>query len=84
MPRDHVNLSNGASDLDTEGTELPDIETAQREALHLAGGIPRDRKDWTELGNDRRIEATGQNGIVPFRMTFSAAWSQAGLPVGAS
>ena len=43
MPRYFFHVHDGASSLDQEGTELPDIYTAQAEAIRTSGEILRDR-----------------------------------------
>ena len=39
MPRFHFNIMDGVSEIDREGTELPNVDAAWREARHLASGI---------------------------------------------
>ena len=42
MPRFYFNVDDDRTTLDQEGTELPDIETARREAVTVAAEVLRD------------------------------------------
>lgn len=50
MPVFHFNISDGALEPDLRGTELPDLQTARREAIRLLGEVLRDNADvfWRE------------------------------------
>ena len=72
MPRYFFNVYDGYSSLDTDGTELPDIYTAQGEAIRLSGEILREvgAKFWN--GTEWRLEVTDADGAVLFVLSFSA------------
>lgn len=70
MPRFHFNVHDGVSSYDTEGTELPDWQTARIEAIRLAGEILKDDAHRIALGEDWRIEVTDPTGLLLFQMTF--------------
>jgi hypothetical protein len=70
MPRFHLNVHDGKSIIDEEGTELPDWQTARIEAIHLAGNILRDAAQSIALGEDWCIEVTDHTGLILFQMTF--------------
>jgi hypothetical protein len=45
MPRFHFNVRDGSDLRDRDGTELPDLRTARREAVKLAGRLLLDEPD---------------------------------------
>jgi hypothetical protein len=57
---------------DEDGSELPDIYTAQGEAIRMSGEIMRDlgKKFWN--GSDWRLEVTDAEGRILFIVRFSA------------
>ncbi|GJD96606.1 DUF6894 family protein [Methylobacterium iners] len=70
MPRYFFNVHDGRSKLDTEGTELPDWQTARREAVRLASGILRDEADRLSFGEEWRLEVTDSRGLILFQLDF--------------
>ncbi len=72
MSRFHLNVLDGVSAIDEEGTELANIDAAWREARHLASDILKEDGEWERLGNDWRIEVTDHTGIILFRIDVSA------------
>ena len=72
MPRYFFNVYDGYSSLDQDGTELPDIYTAQNEAIRLSGEILREEggKFWN--GTEWKLEVTDLSGVVLFVLRFSA------------
>ncbi len=68
VPLYHFNVLDGVSDIDTEGTELPDTDTALREARSLASSIIKDAREWDNLGEEWRIEVTDHAGTILFRI----------------
>ena len=72
MPRYFFNVIDGYSDLDELGTELPDIYTAQAQAIRLSGEVLRDMgaKFWN--GTQWRLEVADDAGRVLFKLHFSA------------
>ena len=66
------NVYDGYSSLDQDGTELPDIYTAQNEAIRLSGEILREEggKFWN--GTEWKLEVTDVSGAVLFVLRFSA------------
>lgn len=70
MPRYHFNVYDGVRQIDDEGTELPDWQTARLEAIRLAGAIIRDEAQSVALGEDWRIEVTDHTGLILFQMAF--------------
>lgn len=77
MARYFFHLRDGQYISDTEGTELPDIRSAQREAVKFAGGLLRDNADKFWNGEDWRFEVTDGTGLVLFTLHFSAVVSAA-------
>lgn len=72
MPRYFFNVYDGYSKLDTEGTDLLDIYTAQSEAIRLSGEILREEggKFWNET--EWRLEVADASGTILFTLRFSA------------
>ena len=71
MPRYFFHVLDGYSIRDTEGTELPDIYTAQTEAVWLSGAVIRELggKFWD--GESWELEVTDERGQVLFVLTFA-------------
>ena len=72
MPRYHFNVIDGVSDLDQDGTDLPDLQAAWREARTLAAAILKDAGEWDKLGDEWRIEVTDAAGLILFRIDVAA------------
>ena len=72
MPRYFFHVYDGYSSLDQEGTEFPDIYTAQAQAIRTSGEILRDMgaKFWD--GTAWRLEVADARGQVLFVLHFSA------------
>lgn len=72
MPRYFFNFFDGYSSLDADGTEFPDIYTAQAEAIRMSGEILRDMgaKFWN--GTEWKLEVADERGPVLFVLRFSA------------
>ena len=72
MPRYFFHVHDGASLPDQDGTELPDIYTAQAQAIRTSGEILRDTgaKFWD--GTAWRLEVADARGQVLFVLHFSA------------
>jgi hypothetical protein len=73
VPRYYFNVHDGVSPPDRIGTELPDLKTAHREAIRLAGELLVDHADWFWSGQTWRMEVAGSAGLVLFRLDFAAA-----------
>ena len=72
MPRYFFHVKDGCSVRDDEGTELPDIYTAQAEAIRMSGEILRDMgaKFWN--GTEWSLEVADGRGESLFVLRFSA------------
>jgi len=72
MPRYFFNVQDGHSAPDLEGVELPDVYTAQAQAIRMSGEILRDMgaKFWN--GTEWRLEVSDAWGHVLFVLRFSA------------
>ena len=72
MPRYFFHVYDGSSSLDQDGTEFPDIYTAQAQAIRTSGEILRDTgaKFWD--GAAWRLEVADARGQVLFVLRFSA------------
>lgn len=72
MPRYFFHVMDGASMRDQEGTELPDVYTAQAEAIRLSGEVLRDMGARFWDGTEWRLEVADEAGQVLFTLRFSA------------
>ncbi|MBL0403630.1 hypothetical protein JKG68_06585 [Microvirga aerilata] len=72
MPRYFFHVTDGHSERDTEGTELPDIYTAQDQAIRTSGELLRDMgaKFWN--GSEWKLEVTDEQGQILLTLRFSA------------
>jgi hypothetical protein len=77
MPRFYFNVDDDRTTLDQEGTELPDIETARREAVTIAAEVLRDGSGKVVWGGKPwRMWVTDQpngGGNPLFTLRFSAS-----------
>ena len=72
MPRYFFHVIDGHSDIDTDGTELPDVHVAQAEAIRLVGEILRDMGGRFWDGTQWRLEVADEEARVLFVLHFSA------------
>lgn len=79
MPRYFFHVIDGHSDIDRDGTELPDIYVAQIEAIRLSGEILRDMGGQFWDGTEWRLEVADERGRVLFVLRFSAEERLSGL-----
>ena len=70
MPRYHFNVYDGIALPDHEGTELPNLDAARREALKVAEGLITSPARREDLGEEWRLEITNEAGVLLFRMDF--------------
>ena len=72
MPLYFFHIYDGYSVPDEDGTELPDIYTAQAEAIRLSGEVLREMgaKFWN--GTDWTLEVADERGLVLFVLRLSA------------
>ncbi len=72
MPRYFFHVQDGYPSRDEDGTELPDVYTAQSEAISTSGEILRDMgaKFWD--GTEWRMEVAGERSQIFFVLHFSA------------
>jgi len=78
MPRYFFHVYDGFSALDADGTELPDIYTAQAQAIRTAGEILRDMGGQFLNGTEWRMEVTDERAAILFVLRFSAEERMAG------
>lgn len=72
MPRYFFHVRDGTTILDTEGTELPDIYTAQEQAIRTSGEILRDMGARFWDGTEWRMEVNDEQKACLFVLRFSA------------
>lgn len=58
--------------MDEEGTDLPNISAARKEALHVAEGLFESAERRADLGEEWHIEVMNDAGTLMFRMEFLA------------
>lgn len=72
MPRYFFHVADGKALIDEEGTELPDIYTAQGEAIRMSGEILRETGAKFLNNIEWRLDVADESGKVLFRLRFSA------------
>ena len=72
MPRYFFHVYDGSSSPDTDGTELPDIYTAQAQAIRFSGELLRDMGAQFWDGTAWRLEVADERGEILFVLRFSA------------
>ena len=77
MPRYHFNIYDGITSIDRDGTELPDVQSARREAMILAGAVIEDSAKISKLGEEWRMEVTDDTGLLLFRLDFMVSQAPA-------
>ena len=77
MPRFHFNIYDGIISIDQDGTELPDVHAALREALILAGAVIEETAKLSALGEEWRMEVTDDADLLLFRLDFTIVGSPA-------
>ena len=58
--------------MDEEGTDLPNISAARKEALHVAEALFESAERRADLGEEWHIEVMNHAGTLMFRMEFLA------------
>jgi hypothetical protein len=72
MPRYHFNVEDGLSGLDQDGTELPDLNSAQIEAVRLGGAMLREGAEQFWKGQQWKMDVTDAGGTILFKLIFVA------------
>lgn len=68
MPCYYFNQIDGEYKPDDEGTELPDLESARREAVRYAGEVLSEHPTLVWAGEDFRIEVTDEKKLLHFTL----------------
>lgn len=73
MPVYHFHIYDDVwgSSPDQTGTELPDIDTAEREAMKLAGQMLIDSAVVDPCGKERHLDVTDSVGVALFRLDLT-------------
>lgn len=84
MPRYFFYVRDGNTIPDAEGTELPDIYTAQEQAIRTSGTILREKGARFWDGTEWRMEVTDEQGTFLLVLRFSAeeSFSRVDDPTG--
>ena len=72
MPRYYFNVHDGKSFFDAEGTELPNLDTAKREAIAYSAKLLADNVVQFRDGEPWAIDVTDESGLVLFSLIFAA------------
>jgi hypothetical protein len=72
MPHYFFHVIDGTSLRDPSGTELPDIGTAQDQAIRMAGELLRELRARFWNDGEWELEVTDEHGAVLFVLRFSA------------
>jgi len=72
VPRYHFNVEDGQSIPDPEGTVLPDLESARREAVRMAGRLLDDDPAHFWSTGEWRVVVTDDAGRTLFTLEFCA------------
>jgi len=76
MPRYFFNIHDGTSFIDKQGTELPDLMAARREAIQTSAKMLKDSADYWD-GTEWRMDVLNEEQAVVLRLTFTAAFAAA-------
>ena len=76
MPRYFFNIHDGTSFIDKQGTELPDLMAARREAIQTSAKMLKDSADYWD-GTEWRMDVLNEAQEVVLRLTFTAAFAAA-------
>ena len=73
MPRYFFHVQDGRDFSDTEGSELPDVQTAKMEAIRSSGELLRGNKGSSEFwsGKDWTLNVTDDKGGRVLTLRFS-------------
>ncbi len=71
MARYYFNIYDGQTPADDDGTELPDVYTARKEAIRLCGEILREVRCSFDSESDWRLEVTDDHDNRLFILRFS-------------
>ncbi|MBD2750358.1 hypothetical protein IC232_27235 [Microvirga sp. BT688] len=72
MPRYFFHVTDGYSARDDEGTELPDIYTAQSQAIRTSGELLRDMGGEFWNGTEWKLEVADEHAQILLTLRFSA------------
>ena len=64
MPRYFFHRTDGGFDPDHEGTDLPNLPIARKEAVRFAAATVQDRPDYVWDGKDFRVEVSDEAGLL--------------------
>jgi hypothetical protein len=69
MPLYFFHVTDGQIYPDQDGTELPGLEAARREAFGLIGDLLRNKESWDS--HERRVDITDAAGQALLTLTFA-------------
>ena len=77
MPRYYFHVSDGQRFDDLQGTELPDLACARKEALRFASGLLTDAKPNFWTGEEWTMRVTDDANLTLFTLMFVATTATA-------
>lgn len=79
MPRYFFHVCDGEDFVDLQGTELPDLTAARREALRFAGSLLAEQHDRFWATGEWRMRVTDERDLTQFELTFFATDAAAAM-----
>ena len=80
MPRYHFNVVSGASLLDRDGIDLPDLRTAQTEAVRFSAQSLSDLAETFWDTEEWRLNVTDEEGLILFHLHITGMRAPAFRP----
>ena len=77
MSRYYFHVRDGESFIDLQGTELPDLAAARREAVRFASSLLADKPDKFWDSSEWTLRVADQTDLTLFELTFFATESPA-------
>ena len=71
MPRYFFHRTDGGISIDREGTDLPDLDSARKEAILFAAETLRDQPGWATSG-ELRVDVTDINDVALVTVVIAA------------
>ena len=71
MPRYFFNIHDGTSFIDKQGTELPDLLAARRQAIQTSAKMLKDSADYWD-GTEWRMDVMNEAHELVLRLIFTA------------
>ncbi|WP_085810968.1 DUF6894 family protein [Sphingomonas sp. TZW2008] len=80
MARFFFHVRDSETYIDVQGTVLPDLRTARREAVRFAGALLTDNPDTFWQGAEWTMRVTDEADLTLFELTFFATEGASSVP----